>query len=434
MMPKGYHKILQFIAKLKKYTDTEEKKRLLSNFLFLSLLQGANYILPLMTLPYLVRVLGVEYFGLLAFATALITYFQVITDYGFNLTATREISIYRDNKQKVLEIYSSVMTIKVVLTVLSFLLLLILVFSFKKFSGDWEVYVFTFGTVIGQVLFPTWFFQGMECMKYITYLNILTKSLFTVAVFIFVQQQSDFRNVPILLSMGNIITGIWSLIIIKKKFGVTFQVQSMSTIKHYLTDGWHVFISNIAISLYTVSTTFILGLFTNNIVVGYFAAADKLIQAFKSLMGPVFQTLYPYITKKVHISKTEGLRIIRTVTIYIGIFTFLVSAFIFIFSGSIIHILLGDQYSNSIVLLRIMAPLPFMIALSNIFGVQTMLSFGKKQAFSRILLIGSVLNLILSMILVPMFEQVGSAISVTIVEIFITIAMTFYVRKIGLRL
>jgi PST family polysaccharide transporter len=271
-------------------------------------------------------------------------------------------------------------------------------------------------------------------MKYITYLNILAKSIFTVAIFVFVHEQSDFWIVPLLTSVGFIIAGILSLWIVKKEFNVNFRLQKMDTLKNTLIDGWHVFISNIAISLYTVSTTFILGLFTNNTIVGYFSAADKIITAFKGLIKPISQTLYPYISKKVKYSKKDGLLFIRKATKYIGIFTGFISVFIFIFAEFIVNLLLGSEYQNSIMILKIMSILPLLIGLSNIFGIQTMVTFGRKKAFSKVLITGSILNLILSFILVPLYHHYGSAVSVVAVESFITIAMFMYLQKNGLKI
>ena len=376
----------------------------------------------------MVRLLGPEYFGLLAFAAAFITYFVLLTDYGFNLSATRQVSIYRDDNNKISEIFSAVMIIKAFLALAGFVFMVVIVFSFEKFSRHWELYVVTYGLVVGQMLFPVWLFQGMERMKYITYLNISAKVFFTVCIFSFVKEQEDYLLVPLLTAMGFIVSGVLSLYVVAKKFDVVFSWQDASVLKSQLAEGWHVFLSSMSISLYTVSTTFILGLFVNNTVVGYFAAADKIVHAVKGLYVPVSQAIYPLVGKKLYEDKEQGLVFIKKVSWVVGAGMFVISGMLFILADPIVVILLGEQYQESIFLLKVMAFLPFIVALGNIFGIQTMLNLGYKKEFSLFIFVAAIAGLLLSLYLTSLYEAVGTSFAVLIVEVFIAVMLGLFVR------
>lgn len=409
------------------------KKRLLENFFSLSILQGANYILPLITLPYLVRVLGPEKYGLIAFAQSFIQYFVILTDYGFNLSATREISINRDDKEKISQIFSSVMVAKFLLGILSFIVLVLSLAFIPRFRSEWLIYVLTFGIVVGNILFPVWFFQGMESMKYITILNITAKLIFTACIFVFIGGKSDYIYVPLINSLGYLVTGWLSLRIIFSKFGVKLIIPKIQAIKHQLKEGWYIFISTVAISLYTTSNTFILGLFTSNTVVGYYSAAEKIVKALQGILTPLSQTVYPYISRLASESKQKALAFIRKLVTLVGSGSFAISLLTFLLARPIVNVVLGAQYQDSIVVLKILAFLPFVIALSNVFGIQTMLTFNLKGAFSRILVLAGILNILLALILVPIYQHVGTSISALVTEMFVTVAMFFYLCSKGIK-
>ena len=189
------------ISRIKSKFQSKDSKKISANFMYLSILQGMNLILPLITFPYLVKILGIEKFGLIMFAQAFIVYFSMIADYGFNLSGIREVSSNRNNKEKLIKIFSSIMIARFILVLVGFIFLSIIIFSFEKFSNNWELYYLTFGIVIGTALFPTWFFQGMEKMKYITVLTVIAKLIFTVFIFIFVTKEEDFIYVPLINSL-----------------------------------------------------------------------------------------------------------------------------------------------------------------------------------------------------------------------------------------
>jgi len=180
------------------------KSKLFENFISLSFLQVATYILPLISLPYLVRVLGPDKFGLVIFAQSFVQYFAMFIDYGFNFSATREVSVNKDNKHATNEIFSTVLFVKFLFLLISFLVSVCLIFSFSKFRQDWFLYFISFSNLLGNVLFPQWFFQGMERMKTIAILNVVSKIIVIILIFIFVKTQGDYIIVVFLQSIGKI--------------------------------------------------------------------------------------------------------------------------------------------------------------------------------------------------------------------------------------
>ena len=415
-------------------TGSAVNRTLLKNFTSLTILQISNYLFPLITFPYLVRVLGPDKFGLVNFAAAFVGYFSIITDYGFNLSATREVSIHRNDKKKLTEIYCSVLIIKFSLFVISTLIIYILVSAIPKFQIEYLTYFISFGIVFGNVLFPIWFFQGVENMKYITILNIIFKAVATIFIFLLVTSQNDYNVLVLLNSLSFIGIGIASLIIIRVYFGIGIIFPSKNEILFQLKEGWYIFISTIAISGYTVSNTFILGLFTNNTVVGYFVAADKLRFILQNFLSTVTKTVYPHLSKLFRESLNEGLSFVRKLLIRFGTISFIACLVIFIFAGKFVDIVLGDQYSHSIIILRIISFLPFIIVLSNIAGVQTMLNLNFKKDFAKILIISSLINLVLSFILVPIFYEIGTSVVLLFTEFLVTSLMfiSLFRKKINL--
>lgn len=415
------------VKSLKNKFKTRDNQRLFSNFLSLSVLQWANYILPLLTIPYLIRVLGIEYFGLLAFASAVIVYFNIITDYGFNLTATREISIHRDNREKIIEIFSVVMTIKFILMGISFILLSILLVSFEKFSINWEIYFFTFGIVVGQALFPVWFFQGMEQMKYITYLNILSKTIFTVAIFIFVQEQRDYYMVPILTSIGFIIAGIWSLFLIKKEFDIKFQIQPLKTIKYYLIDGWDVFIVTIAGNLYESTNMVILGLFSSNAEVGYYSIIDRVKGVIRSVFAPVVQSFYPHLSKLIQEDRNLYYKKLNALTLYLGIVSIVIAVIVFLNSDAIVSLITGENNSDLSYYLKLFSLIIVSLPLGSLFG-PNMLVIGAKKELNKIIVSSAFISLIISIPLAYLFGIVGLIISSIIIQYMIVLRLYLKLR------
>lgn len=418
-------KILKIVA------FNNEKKNFISNFFSLATLQGLNYFLPLLTLPYLVRVLGPEKFGLLAFATAVMSYFIIITDYGFNFTATREISLNLENHEKLNEIFSSVMIIKMFLFVFSAFILIGLVVFVPKFAQNSSMYLISYGVVLGQVMFPVWFFQGIEKMLYITLVNVLSKIIFTVSIFIFVESSSDYLLVPLLTSVGMIIAGVYSLLIIFLKFNIKFKLPPFQIIIHYFKSGSHLFYTSILSNLLTSSGTIILSFMTNNTIVGYYSAVEKLFRAFVGLFAPITQALYPISCRKSN--DTSGqISYIKKLLLIIGTISILIGGGVAIYSNEIIVLVYGLKFEPYSYILAVMMIWLVFGVINNIIGIQ-FLSASKKDKFYTIsFIIAGLLTVLLNLILIPIYQINGILYAMVFGEIVLLVSMLHFILRFKL--
>ncbi len=407
------------IQKIKSKFQSENNKKITSNFIALSILHATNILLPLITFPYLVRVLGIEMFGLIAFSQAFLIYFSLIADYGFNLSGIREVSVNKYKQNKLIQVFNSIMIARLILTVFGFIILTLIVFSFEKFSKDWELYLLSYGVVIGTFLFPSWFFQGIEKMKYITILNVISKSIFTIAILILVNKPSDFLLVPLFNSLGYIFIGFISLYIIKRDFNIKFEIQKIKRIKVQFIKGWHLFVSRISISLYTATNTFLLGIFTDNTIVGYYAIAEKAVRVFTFLFTPFNQSIYPHIVYLMKTKKNEGINFVKNSLSKIFILSFILSILTFLFAENIFQIIFGNHTISSVDVFLILIPIILINPISSIIYNIYLPSIKKDKFLSYSTIFGVIFNFILLIILYQIIDSklIATAISLSITEI-----------------
>lgn len=407
----------------------EPNKVLFKNFTSLSLLQISNYIFPLITLPYLVRVLGPEKYGLINFAAAFTGYFTILTDYGFNLSATQEISINREDKQKVSEIFSSVISIKILFFLLSSLIFLMIVSFIPLFNENMILFFVTFLGVLGTTMFPSWLYQGVERMKYILTINLSVRIIITILIFIVIKSESDYLKLAALNTIAQFSIGVVGILLTFKKLKIKYLFPNPELIKAQLKNGLSLFLSTVSINLYTTSNIFILGLFAPLNVVGYFSAADKIRMACQSILSPMSQSVFPYVNKMVSESYERFINFNKKLFKIALIIGAAISILLFLFAEPIVNILLGHEYQSSILVLKIIAWLPMFIFLSNVLGIQTMIPLNKQKSFALILFFAAVISLTLSFFLVPKYFEIGTSISVLATEIFVTVLFFVLIKK-----
>ena len=405
------------------------KRQLFTNVVALYFLQGLNYIIPMATLPYLVRVLGIQMYGEIAFTQSFAQYFVVLTDYGFNFSATRSIAQSRADHRMVTELFWRVLIVKSLLMLLGVVILSAILLSVPRFRSQSTFFIIAYIAVVGGVLFPQWYFQGMEKMTYISAMTGSARLISSALLFVFVHCPAHALRALALLSAGPLLAGLIGMFVAVRELHPGFVWPSWLELWETTKEGWHLFISTAAISLYTNTNVFLVGLLAGAAQAGYFSAAEKLIRAISGLIGPISQAFFPHVNALTSQSKELALRFISKTLRLTSMVTLVPSLIMLFFASPIANLIFGHSASGSPPIIRWIALLPFLIAISNALGIQTMLSFGMDKQFSRILIAAGLLNVLLAIPLIHFFAARGAAMSVLAVEIAVTLAMIWELER-----
>ena len=411
------------VKTFKKINSNAELKTVKNNFLSLSILQLLNMFLPLLVLPFLVRKLGLENFGLLVFSQAFIAYFALILDYGFNISATREISIHKDDSSYISKVFYSVFFIKIFLLIFSIVLVNVIVFSFELFSENYLLHFITFSMVIGHMLFPVWYFQGVENMKMIAILNVIIKALYTVMIFAFISSSEDLLYAAGLNSASFIAVGIIAFYMASKN--LKFVSFDYGYIKSFFKESTTIFVSNFFSSMYAVSNSFLLGIFTNNTLVGIYGSFEKIITALKGLYFPLYQALFPYVSRK-----EDKKAIIKKLIVPMGLSGFAMMIVSYAFSEFFIHLLYAnEELINNIHYFEYMTLIPLLASVNMLFNFLYLNSMKMYRERMYTMITAGIANFIIAMMLLSLDFGVLSVVVSYILTEFILLVFGLYAIK-----
>jgi PST family polysaccharide transporter len=333
---------------IRKITQQAKLHRtLIENFSYLSLLQVFNMLLPLITYPYLIRVLGKETYGLIVLAQAIISYLVIIVNFGFNISATKEISIHRENKEKVNEIVSSVFAIKGVLFIISFIVLFIFLNFIPQAKEHQTLFYLTMWLCLYDFVFPIWYFQGIEKMKYISFITLPTRLLFLILIFVFVKSTEHYLRVPLFNGIGAALSGVITLYIIYYKHGIRVKPVSLTLLYSYIKRSYILFLTDAVTVIKDKTSYLFIGLFLG---VGQVAIFDLAVKIKNILFIPgqiINQTIFPKMSKT---KDMKFLKVIMYSTIIFMIFIMLGGIF---FSENIISFLGGSEMKEAVPISRI---------------------------------------------------------------------------------
>lgn len=391
------------------------------------MIQAISYVCPLLNVVFLARALGPGAWGTLAAFQALASWFSLIIEYGFSMSATREVAENRHRPRTLERILASVLWAKLALTAVLVVLIACAMNAVPLLRDQPQLTLYALLVAIGYSFTPAWFYQGLERIRSAAIIDVIGRVAGTTVTVLLVRKPSQLWIALLIPGLASVAATVLNHARLYRRY--RFALPSPRLVWHALAFGWSMFIYRSSVSLCTIGNAFLLALFVRPEYVAYYAAAERIARYSTAVLTPVSQALYPRITYLVRTDLPNAARLasrsFRTMTILgaaLGMATFLAAPLL-------IRLFLGRNFDPAIPVLRILSLLPPVIAISNFVSFQWLLPLRKDSVLNVAILFAGLVNVALAVTLGPLFHQNGAAWAVAGSEILVALILLLYLKR-----
>ena len=426
----NYKVLVIFAQRMKKMLHSG----LFRNIASIGILQIANYIVPLLIVPFVTRALGKEVFGSVSYAQNIVAYLTLLVTYGYEYSATQDVALYRDDRDKLRTIFWTVIGSRLRLFALSLLLLVAASFFITRIQDSPLLYTAAALINLGVAIYPTWFFQGIEQMGKMAVAGFLIKAIGGVLIILLVTTPADGMLYLLLLSLAYVVVGIGTLIYVVKNFSVHKPTTTDKSLARSIKKrAFPIFLNAFFVSLYTMVGLTILGAYVDDSELGLYSGAYRIIMAIMTVSNtPINIGLFPVMSRRWHASLSEGWKFFGKALCIVGAGGVTISTITYFLAPLLVSILLGSEFTEAIILLRPMAVLPLLVMVSSLLTVQGLYGLRKQHLAPYLGFAVAFAGLTLNLLLIPTYGTEGAVwawITSQVCEILIATTILIILRR-----
>ena len=387
-----------------------------------------NLVTPLLVVPYIVTVCGEENFGKIAVGMAISFFLIVFVDFGSDIIGVREVSVNRENPKELNKIFTTTYAVKAIILVVVLSITIVLISTIPFFKTEKMMFFLGLSVLVGQFINPTWFLQGIENVKWITLLNIISKTIYLIAIYTTINQESDYVFVNLWWGIGMILANLLVFILILKKYRFNFSQICITEVRKHIRNDFSMFSSQIFVSLQLYAPVVVISFLGSNLMAGQYRIVEQIIVIFKTYIFLFFNYVFPKVCYLLQVDPKKGL---KNWKIYNGvnfIFVILGMALFFTFSYEIVSYFNPTNRYVLSSLLEVAVFIPILLAIS-IPLKQLILGYNYKKFYVRLTSIMAVFNLLAIAFLLPYYQVYGVFYSLIAIDLIIIIFYLYQLKN-----